>query len=186
MENNRPLGWTTIEEAKLLVEAGLDPNTADMYYCARQRFDGNEYVSTGEWHLCHPCDKEKGYDGDDDFSGEEHFQYLLKTFGASKYDDDDDCFVPCWSIGALIDLMPSKLYTEIGYCYLSLYKDPMSFDRLSILFDHNLYRVAYDYEEGEYCEHKDYKSTEKDESLMSVIVEMVIWLIQNGYIKKHE
>lgn len=28
----KPLGWTTIEEAKKLVEAGLDPNTADMSY----------------------------------------------------------------------------------------------------------------------------------------------------------
>jgi hypothetical protein len=32
MKEHRPLGWTTIEEAKLLVEAGLDPNTADMSY----------------------------------------------------------------------------------------------------------------------------------------------------------
>lgn len=27
---NRPLGWTTVKESKLLLDAGLDPNTADM------------------------------------------------------------------------------------------------------------------------------------------------------------
>ena len=32
MESNRPLGWTTLEEAKKLVDAGLDPSTADMCY----------------------------------------------------------------------------------------------------------------------------------------------------------
>lgn len=35
MEQNRPLGWTTLEEAKQLVEAGLDPNTADMHIIDR-------------------------------------------------------------------------------------------------------------------------------------------------------
>lgn len=31
-QQNRPLGWTTIEEGKKLVEAGLSPETADMWY----------------------------------------------------------------------------------------------------------------------------------------------------------
>jgi hypothetical protein len=30
-QNNRPLGWTTLEESKQLVEAGLPVETADMY-----------------------------------------------------------------------------------------------------------------------------------------------------------
>ncbi len=161
MKEHRPLGWTTIEEAKQLVNAGLDPNTADM------RYEENNYELLDEWVAY-------------TFGGD------IKNFDVLKKEFPDSEFYPCWSLGSLIDLMPSKLYTEIGYCYLSLYKDPMSFDRLSILFDDNLYRVAYDYEEGENCEHKDYKSTEKDESLMSVIVEMVIWLIHNNHIKKHE
>lgn len=31
-QNNRPLGWTTVEEAQQLVEAGLPVETADMLY----------------------------------------------------------------------------------------------------------------------------------------------------------
>ena len=31
-QNNHPLGWTTVEEAKQLVEAGLPEETADMLY----------------------------------------------------------------------------------------------------------------------------------------------------------
>jgi len=31
-QNNRPLGWTTVEEAQQLIEAGLNPDTADMYW----------------------------------------------------------------------------------------------------------------------------------------------------------
>ena len=30
--NNRPLGWTTIKESQALIKAGLNPNTADMYW----------------------------------------------------------------------------------------------------------------------------------------------------------
>ena len=30
--NERPLGWTTAEDAKKLVDAGLNPDTADMYW----------------------------------------------------------------------------------------------------------------------------------------------------------
>ena len=43
METNevkRPLGWTTLEEAQKLIEAGLDPETADMYYV---KLGANEY-----------------------------------------------------------------------------------------------------------------------------------------------
>ena len=41
MANNKPLGWTMLEEAKKLVKAGFDPNTADMYF-VHNKFD--EYI----------------------------------------------------------------------------------------------------------------------------------------------
>lgn len=156
MENNRPLGWTTLEEAKMLVDAGLDPNTADMYYYARRRFYGNEYVNTGEWNLCHRCDKEKGYGGDDDFSGEEHFQYLLKTFGASKYDDDDDCFVPCWSLGALKNIVEEEFGKDFSY----------ENGKWTIIVWTNTWGYKHYYFEE--------------------IVNCVIWLLENNHIKKSE
>ena len=36
--NNRPLGWTTIKESKALIKAGLNPNTADMYWPERMTY----------------------------------------------------------------------------------------------------------------------------------------------------
>ena len=39
--NDRPLGWTMLEESKALVEAGLNPESADMCYI------GND--SNGNW-----------------------------------------------------------------------------------------------------------------------------------------
>lgn len=45
MNNNHPLGWTTLEEAKQLVEAGLPVETADMYYWLAEE---REYVYTGK------------------------------------------------------------------------------------------------------------------------------------------
>ena len=40
-QNNRPLGWTTLEEAKQLVKVGLPIETADMHYWLAE---GKEYV----------------------------------------------------------------------------------------------------------------------------------------------
>ena len=31
-ENNTPIGWTSLEQSKRLVELGLDAKSADMYY----------------------------------------------------------------------------------------------------------------------------------------------------------
>lgn len=171
MEKNRPLGWTTIEEAKMLVDAGLDPNTADMYYYARRRFDGNEYVNTGEWNLCHRCDKEKGYGGDDDFSGEERFQYLLKTFGASKYDDDDDCFVPCWSPGALFELIPKTVkLNDVNFHFYMSYDNTKKWSAVyeSAFFRRQLFCSAFPNE-------------------MELLVNVIRWLLgNNNHIKKSE
>ena len=35
------LGWTTIEQSKKLIEAGLDPNTADMWISPQSKYVGN-------------------------------------------------------------------------------------------------------------------------------------------------
>lgn len=46
MEKNRPLGWTTLEEAKRLVKASLDPNTADMLF---ENHYGETIVTVKPW-----------------------------------------------------------------------------------------------------------------------------------------
>ena len=71
----RPLGWTTIEESRKLVEAGLNPETADMHYTLAE---------------------------DESF-------YILYTDNEVAYGSDR--IVPCWSVGALLRLMP-KIHGE--------------------------------------------------------------------------
>lgn len=96
MEQNRPLGWTTLEEAKMLVDAGLDPNTADM------RYEENNYEVLDEW-VAYP------------FGGDiKDFEFLKKEFPNSV-------FYPCWSLGALIEI--SVKIIENDYCFLSSAKD---------------------------------------------------------------
>lgn len=79
---NRPLGWTTLEEAKQLVEAGISVESADMYYWLAE---GKEYVYIGK------CSDPNG--------------------------------IPCWSLGALLELIP-KIYEseDDGGCYPALCK----------------------------------------------------------------
>lgn len=83
MENNRPLGWTTLDEAKRLVEAGLDPNTADMYY--EPNDDGGYCIYPHS-----QCNSYKNYD-----------EY--------KEQWSDIEIIPCWSAGALIGLLPGEI-----------------------------------------------------------------------------
>lgn len=74
MENNRPLGWTTLEEAKKLVEAGLDPNTADMSFA-------EAHLSNVDLDVVDTASYSKTKDYDD----------LWERF-------------PCWSLGALVEI----------------------------------------------------------------------------------
>lgn len=101
MENNRPLGWTTLEEAKLLVDAGLDPNTADMCYIAKDYIDGKEL----RWYT-----KETILE-----------KYGEKAFYVEVLNRDQTDFYPCWSLGALIEI--SVKITKNDYYFLSSAKD---------------------------------------------------------------
>lgn len=53
MENNRPLGWTTLEEAKRLVKAGLDQNTADMWISPNGKYIGDSKQTPN--YNTYPC-----------------------------------------------------------------------------------------------------------------------------------
>lgn len=102
MENNneRPLGWTTVEEAKQLVDAGLNPDTADMYWAP----DAGTVVPT---------------------------PYITKTDNETLIPAYKGA-VPCWSLGALIQLLPRIL--EQGYAliinpqFYVIYRNPFSKD----------------------------------------------------------
>ena len=85
---------TTIEQSKLLLKAGINPLTADVYYVGEQRWDGNDYELTGNTYLL--LRREPGED--------EHFHYMMRDFGISMEEDKGMYFMPAWSLAALWDL----------------------------------------------------------------------------------
>lgn len=76
--------------------------------------------------------------------------------------------LPCWSLGALIDIMPSVIYKSAECAAsLSIYKNSMY---------HVSYRTSSGIDETWFSK----------ESLIDAAFEMVCWLIENNYIKKGE
>lgn len=95
--------YTSIKQSKKLVELGLDPKTADMYYQAvlpkfSDKFHhvpevGNPLHSL-EWY-------NKGY----------------TTSGKKSLSLDEYC-IPCWSVGALFTVMPNILSKRSGITHV--------------------------------------------------------------------
>ena len=79
------INYTTIEQSKKLLELGLNPESADMFYCYGMKLD------TKEW-----C-----YDSEPTVESKEFHR--------------DICDLPCWSIGTLIDLMPKYMKSGKDY-----------------------------------------------------------------------
>lgn len=145
MKNNRPLGWTTIDEAKRLVEAGLDPNTADMYY---EPFNDENWV----------------------FAYSECSSYKNYSEYKQKWPDID--IIPCWSAGELISLMPKSI-DKYNLC---------------ITFEKGCPMVYYIDVNGSLLKLGDtYPYYRTDGYIVcDSIVEMCVWLLENGYIEKHK
>lgn len=84
--SNRPLGWTTLEESRQLVEVGLPVETADMSYT--WDFDDSRYVITTT---------------------------PVKNWIVPKYAESTKIqqVLPCWSLGTLMQLLPRTI--DLGY-----------------------------------------------------------------------
>ena len=126
-QNNRPLGWTTLEEAQQLVKVGLPIETADMHYLKIIRENDVRYIP----------------------------ELLL---------DDNECDIPCWSLGALLELIPKIHESENdGGCYPTLCK-------------------RYDTDKWHCLYHRDtlYKTCQYDTAIEACI-EMIIWLLKTNY-----
>lgn len=85
---------TTVEQSKRLLGLGLDVQTSDCYHYAIQYFDGVSYENTGKMAI--------GLRSN--IADENHFDYLLESFGL----DDMDCFIPAWSLHRLIAMLPDR------------------------------------------------------------------------------
>lgn len=116
--NNHPLGWTTLEEAKQLVKAGLPVETADMHYWLAE---GREYVYTGK------CSDSNG--------------------------------IPCWSLGALINLLPEILMDDIR-CY-PVVRKPIYTGQWQVAYVNGLYKTLH------------------YETSIEAVMEIIIWLLKN-------
>lgn len=75
--------------------------------------------------------------------------------------------LPCWSLGALIDIMPAMILKREKPFNLRIYKIDMY--HVCYKSHHNLNEVWF-----------------SKENLLDAAFEMVVWLLENNYIKKGE
>jgi len=135
--------YTSIEQSKKLVELGLNPDTADMYYFCDPTPAGN---------VMHPTL----------IIVEKHLHSRLP-----EYDKGD---IPCWSLGALLELMPASI-EEVK--------------------DHNVDLTLGHMKDMWYLAYFDWTGLQhghniNSDTLIKTAFEMVCWLLENDYIKKGE
>ncbi len=80
------IGWTSLKQSRILMEAGLDPNTADMYYKGDEGFPRPIPYQPHE------------------------LEHYLNNLPFWKRYDCLDVRIPCWTIGKLIKVLPAKIY----------------------------------------------------------------------------
>ena len=102
MENNeRPLGWTSLEDSWKLVKAGIDPDTADMYYLAYTTHADGKPIKKPKYGLIPKSYTERRSIG----------------VGFTRVD-----YKPCWSLGLLFRIIKDARYiispTQFLYCNL--------------------------------------------------------------------
>ena len=82
--------------------------------------------------------------------------------------DDTECDIPCWSLGALMELMPKIQEDEDdGGCYPTLCKG-YNTDKWHCVYRSSIY------------------ITDWFDSSIDAAFTMMVWLLENGYIKKGE
>lgn len=106
----------------------------------------------------------------------------------SKYIDDDgfvtadDTAIPCWSLAALMKLLPSEFTTENKF---GKYKYEIKIRKYKLTDNVDIYQIAYGnykwYEDGSHS-WKDMINTGQKEELLDAAFEMVCWLKKEEYI----
>lgn len=135
------MNFTTIEQSLKLVELGLNPNTADLYWELLNE-NPNRYGI-----YCFPYDKNNCY---------HNMEELKKQYKDCK-------FIPCWSVGCLLDMLPKCFYSDT-------YKSNVNFE---------LYK--YDNNNTQYI--LNYTSDNKillraSGNLIAVLYNAVCWLLK--------
>lgn len=150
---------TNILQSKKLIEIGLDIKTADMHYM-----------------YCHwEIDEHTVGDQIDARPG------CSPIFYNPDRSDTDPYYIPCWSLGALMDLLPPSIQTGEGM------QNHYEIDiRKYWGNEENLYQIAYGNNRGLSEEWHDMINTGEKENLIDAAFQIICWLLKNGYIKKGE
>ena len=147
---------TSIEQSRKLLELGLDPNTADMYYQKilpkSDKIEHNPKVGNPldclEWY-------NKGY----------------TAFGKEPLKLEEHC-IPAWSLSAIIELIPEYITLDV---YPYSHDEPM------------VYSLQINKNEIEYFNNiTELSITKLGKSLLDASFNMMLWLIENYYIKIEE
>jgi len=102
----------------------------------------------------------------------------------SKYIDDglvtaDNTAIPCWSLAALMNLLPSEFIEKSEYSE-STYR--IDIRKYALTDDVDIYQIAYGsykwYEDGSNS-WKDMINTGEKEDLLDAAFEMICWLLKN-------
>jgi hypothetical protein len=90
--------------------------------------------------------------------------------------------LPCWSLGALIDLLPASIQTGKGI------QNQYEIDIRKYYAGNKLclYQIAYGNNKGLSREWHDMINTAERENLIDAVLDMICWLLENDYIKKGE
>jgi hypothetical protein len=144
--------YTSIEQSKKLVELGLNPDTADMYYFCDPTPAGN---------VMHPTL----------IIVEKHLHSRLP-----EYDKGD---IPCWSLGALLELMPKVISVPVDKRSAYFYNLEWQFAN-----DNSLRYITTNRDK---CLVDIYSNHDiGSKPLIKTAFEMICWLLENNYIKKGE
>lgn len=138
------MNYTSISQSKQLIEAGLDPNTADMYF---QIFDDGITTNPQVFVNTKFEDLKRGYN-----------------------------WQPCWSLEALIGLMPAYITTNytIG--------SNLFIQRVGNSYGESGFRIYYKLDEN--AAYTDFITSYDYKNLIDAAFETVLWLLENNYIKK--
>lgn len=145
------MNYTSIEQSKKLLELGLSPESADMIHIYS--------IIRG---------KENGFL---DAVPKESILYAVHTTIEEK-----EKSIPCWSLGALLDLMPKSIqkYDEGERCYKTYHPN---------LYQAYYHCCGYAFGPSLKQENHDMLCSFGDDSWLDVIYKQVVWLLENGYIK---
>lgn len=103
---------------------------------------------------------------------DEHWDAVI-AIPYKDYKEKEKC-IPCWSVGALLEVMPPTIVANY-------YKDHTNLFQMSLTPapERNKFSITYDTSMREIC-----LISKNGESSLEAAYYMTVWLLENNYIKK--